>query len=591
MRVELLKQMLAVPSPSYREKAMVEFIVRHVEQMGPRCGVRCRVDEHNNVYITKGDAEFLPCVAAHIDTVHRLAPATIVQHGGLVVGFDEAGRRTGIGGDDKAGVYICLDLLERFDNIAVALFAAEEVGCVGSRNADPDFFKRVGYLIEFDCPGRGLISYTSGGVRLFQNHGDFITTALPIMCRHGALNWQNHPFSDVKAIGGRFGLCCLNVSAGYYNWHRRDEFVKLADVEHALAFGTDLIRALGNRRYDFDSSVPDLADPAVPVTDLNLDTLMNTLDWDWKTSTPFDPANPDPWLESLVQPDMLLLDYTLHDGQSTAFNTETVPASDVTAVEDGWRDERTCQPPFDDFKFSLCPWRGAARFTVYRQGQQLLVSVLATNEATGREAWAQIESRWQTVRRDRPDFYAASATIARPTPVPFLATLVMPAWQQHPEFRALAVRFRNAVAVALLHGEWFEPDDVRRARMLAEAASRPAPAPCRFDLSNPTPWLEYQIAQNDPTLHPLAQRAMMLVYRGWLSDDAFIRATTSLPPADEHGAWCFWNARTNRITEPAGQPPEPGVVAVHQRVADLCAEDKLAARVLRVRALGAVCVL
>ena len=133
MRVELLKQMLALPSPSYHEKAMVEFIVRHIEQMGPRTGVRCRVDEHNNVYITKGDAEFLPCVAAHIDTVHRSTPACIVQHGGLLVGFDEAGRRTGIGGDDKAGVFICLELLERFDNIAVVLFAAEEVGHQGRR--------------------------------------------------------------------------------------------------------------------------------------------------------------------------------------------------------------------------------------------------------------------------------------------------------------------------------------------------------------------------------------------------------------------------------------------------------------------------
>ncbi len=301
MRVELLNQLLLLTSPSHSEHAVVELIVRHVESMGPRSGVRCSVDAHNNVYITKGDAQFLPCVAAHIDTVHRRAPACVIRHGGLIVGFDEAGRRTGIGGDDKAGVFICLELLERFDNIAVVLFAAEEVGCVGARNADPKFFERVGCVIEFDCPGRGLVSYTSGGVRLFQNDSDFINTGLPVMCRHGVLNWQHHPFSDVKAIGGSFGLSCLNVSAGYYNWHRHDEFVKLADVEHALAFGTDLICALGNRRYDFDSSLPDLAEPAVPVTGLNLDSLMNSLDWNWKTNTPFDPTNPDPWLESLVR--------------------------------------------------------------------------------------------------------------------------------------------------------------------------------------------------------------------------------------------------------------------------------------------------
>lgn len=84
MRVELLKQLLAVPSPSYRERAIVECIVKHIEQMGPRAGFRRRVDEHNNIYIIKGDAACLPCVTAHIDTVHRRAPARIVQHGGLL---------------------------------------------------------------------------------------------------------------------------------------------------------------------------------------------------------------------------------------------------------------------------------------------------------------------------------------------------------------------------------------------------------------------------------------------------------------------------------------------------------------------------
>ena len=301
LRAELLTQLLALPSPSHREQAVVDFIVRHVENMEPSSGVRCWADAHNNIYILKGDAQFLPCAAAHIDTVHRRAPARIVQYGGLLLGFDESGHRCGIGADDKAGVFICLELLKRFDNIAVALFAAEEVGCVGARNADPQFFERVGCVIEFDCPGRGLVSYTSGGVRLFQNDGDFITTSLPVMCRHGVLNWQHHPFSDVKMVGKRFGLSCLNLSAGYYNWHQRDEFVKLADVEHALAFGTELIHALGERHYDFDSNLPDLAEPTLPVTDLNLDMLMNQNDWNWNSNTPFDPANPDPWLESLLQ--------------------------------------------------------------------------------------------------------------------------------------------------------------------------------------------------------------------------------------------------------------------------------------------------
>jgi putative aminopeptidase FrvX len=104
-------------------------------------------------------------VAAHIDTVHPMKPVTIEQQDGMPVGFNEPGQRTGIGADDKAGAFVCLELLERVDNIAVELFAQEEIGFVGAQHAQPGFFERVGCVLEFDAPANGLVSYTSGGVR------------------------------------------------------------------------------------------------------------------------------------------------------------------------------------------------------------------------------------------------------------------------------------------------------------------------------------------------------------------------------------------------------------------------------------------
>lgn len=119
---------------------------------------------------------------------------------------------------------ICLELLERFDNIAVALFAAEEVGCVGSRNADPEFFERVGYVVEFDCPGRGLVSYTSGGVRLFQNDGDFIKTALPVMCK-------------TAFYTGIFRAKCPVFSKKSPNQPLRRRFYRLGQSLNGVGFG------------------------------------------------------------------------------------------------------------------------------------------------------------------------------------------------------------------------------------------------------------------------------------------------------------------------------------------------------------------
>jgi hypothetical protein len=209
-------------------------------------------------------------VAAHIDTVHPMTPVQIIQQDGMLVGFDQYGQRTGIGADDKAGVYICLELLERMDNLAVALFAAEEVCCQGAYAADAAFFEKVGYVVEFDCPARGLLSHTSGGVRLFQNDGDFIQRALPVLQAHGLTRWQRHPYSDVMALRQKFDFSCLNLSCGYYNWHQRDEYLVLNEVQAALASGEDLVRALGCRRYTFNAGPNDTALPLLEVTDLQL---------------------------------------------------------------------------------------------------------------------------------------------------------------------------------------------------------------------------------------------------------------------------------------------------------------------------------
>lgn len=272
VRLNLLKQVLAVPTCSRQEGQMVEFIVEHVRQRGAKhCG-EITTDAWNNVFIRKGGPGIVPCVAAHIDTVHPMKPVRIEQQNGMLVGFDEHGQRTGIGADDKAGVFLCLELLERFDNIVVVLFAQEEIGYVGAQHAQPEFFKRVGCVLEFDAPANGLVSYTSGGVRLFRNDGDFIRAAMPVLAQFGFVHFQHHPFTDVKAVRQRFALSCLNLSAGYYNWHARDEYVKLADVENALAMATELIPALGERRYDDNGNQPDHAEPPVEVTGLRIPT-------------------------------------------------------------------------------------------------------------------------------------------------------------------------------------------------------------------------------------------------------------------------------------------------------------------------------
>jgi hypothetical protein len=115
-----------------------------------------------------------------------------------------------------------------------------------------------------------MLSYTSSGVRLFENRGNFITTALPVLKKYGTVLWQKHPYSDVMALRRRFPISCLNLSSGYYNWHCSNEFVSLGDVALAIEQGTSLLKALGELNYfcpvvNGDGELYDSHDPLIPI--------------------------------------------------------------------------------------------------------------------------------------------------------------------------------------------------------------------------------------------------------------------------------------------------------------------------------------
>jgi len=252
MELKSLKRLLAVPTVSYHEDKMVAYL-HSVLCFLPR--VKVWTDQHKNVFVIKGsDAKPLPCVAAHIDSVQPLRNVTVRQDGGYLRG-EFNGRAAGLGADDKTGIHVALQLLSRFENIALAFFAMEEVGFQGARKADAAFFAKIGYLIEFDCPSRHMVSYTNNGVRLFDNQGDFIKKAWPVLQRHGSTLWQHHPFTDVTGIRERFPISCLNLSSGYYRWHAQDEFVKISDVDLAVEQGAALVTELDSVRYPCPQSL------------------------------------------------------------------------------------------------------------------------------------------------------------------------------------------------------------------------------------------------------------------------------------------------------------------------------------------------
>ena len=267
INLERLKTVLALPTISRMESVVITWLVRYCDARG----YRCVVDPAGNVYVTKGKplSGVYPCVAAHTDSVHRPEEVQIMEKGERLIAVDSDMRQCGLGGDDKAGVYVCLELLERLDVLKAVFFASEEIGCVGSRSSDPDFFADVGYLIEFDSPCDDIMTVTCDGTPLFPTTGRFYEVLVQACQTFGVTKWQHHPYTDVSIIKRRHTFPCLNLPAGYFRMHTHQEYVKPAAVWKAVQMGEHLIRIYGNEAYVYVHDASDSpVDYAFDVTSL-----------------------------------------------------------------------------------------------------------------------------------------------------------------------------------------------------------------------------------------------------------------------------------------------------------------------------------
>jgi len=254
MRTDLLKQLLAVQTHHGDEYRVICFLINYARVESH--GIKAHVDDFGNVYFVKGipeDGGFYPCVCAHTDSVHHILPHPVVikEHNSLLFAIDSHNQPTGCGGDDKAGIFICLELFEKLSVLKGVFFVSEEIFCAGSRHSDPEFFSDVGYVFEFDSPCNDILTYTCDGTQLFEDDGQFITKLLPILNKHGVTKWQRHPYTDVSVLKRRHPFSCINLPAGYFRMHSTFEYVSLVAVENSIALGEAAIRTLGNLCYTY----------------------------------------------------------------------------------------------------------------------------------------------------------------------------------------------------------------------------------------------------------------------------------------------------------------------------------------------------
>ena len=261
--LELLKDVLSVPTKTYQEERMVAFLVNWLTENS----IPHFVDEHNNVYATKQESLelpedfYFPCVISHTDTVHNIDTINVVQEilpnaqGEKKLSYkayNDEGNPTGIGGDDKCGVFACLTLLQELPNVKAAFFVSEETGCHGSLKASEEFFENVGYGIQFDAPENWMITERCFGQVLFDRDSEFFESCDKVLTEgmdNNYMEYMVHPYTDVYALRGKFDFSCINISIGYYNYHTKHEYVVVEDVFNGIDMGRKMIESLGNKLH------------------------------------------------------------------------------------------------------------------------------------------------------------------------------------------------------------------------------------------------------------------------------------------------------------------------------------------------------
>lgn len=240
-----LEEVLSTQATSHDYGDTINFLIDKCYEYGAD---NVEIDAHDNLYVTKGKAEVFPCVVSHTDTVHDIYKGyEVLEQKGNFFGFDNSKmKQVGVGGDDKVGMFICLQMLNKFKNIKVAFFAQEEIGCVGSSQADKKFFEDVGFALECDRKGNKDFVQTSSGVKMFDKK--FKDKIMPVLNKFG-YSVTTGGLTDVHEIAQDMGISCANMSCGYYNPHSEQEYVSIKDAINTCRMVSKLIELLGENSY------------------------------------------------------------------------------------------------------------------------------------------------------------------------------------------------------------------------------------------------------------------------------------------------------------------------------------------------------
>ena len=184
----------------------------------------------NYIYAPSNECSVL--LMAHCDTVFKLPPTKndilydrernimISREGGL--------------GDDRAGVYAILKLLEQGYRPSVLFTNFEESGCLGSAQLIKDFTapaSETNFIIQIDRRGiNDMVFYQCDNKEFIEYIGAFGFTK------------QGGSFTDISTICPAWGVAGVNLSTGYDGEHDTSEILIIDALESTIEKVSNILK-------------------------------------------------------------------------------------------------------------------------------------------------------------------------------------------------------------------------------------------------------------------------------------------------------------------------------------------------------------
>ena len=201
-----------------------------------------------NFILVKGVAPIM--LVSHLDTVHEQPVRDIctTADGNILM------SPQGIGGDDRCGCFALTKIYERSAVKPWLLFCCnEEVGGIGAQafcdchaqKKLPDELATLKCLVEIDRrDADDAVFY------------DCCNPAFEEYIEEKGFKTAQGSFSDISVIAPELGIAAVNLSGGYYNAHRLNEYIVRSELEHTIKRVVEIVADSTREdfpRYEYDT--------------------------------------------------------------------------------------------------------------------------------------------------------------------------------------------------------------------------------------------------------------------------------------------------------------------------------------------------